>query len=87
MKGFAVSWITACTIKCNLMVALLTASAKNGSNRVTMGLMNRHHHPHLHKFLLLVVCHCPPIVESLLQTGSCNPLLGPPRLEGGELYL
>lgn len=46
-----------------------------------------HRSPHLHMFLLPVVCHSPPVVGSPPQTGSCNPTLGPLRLEGDGSYL
>lgn len=46
-----------------------------------------HRSPHLHMFLLPVVCHSPPVVGIPPQTGSCNPTLGPLRLEGHGLYL
>lgn len=45
------------------------------------------HHPHLHTFLFPVVCHSPQVLGSPPQIGSCNPPLGPLRLEGGGLYL
>lgn len=46
-----------------------------------------HYEPHLHTFLFPVVCHSPQALGSPPQRGSCNPPLGPLRLEGGGLYL
>lgn len=45
------------------------------------------HHPHLHMFLFPEVCHSLQVLGSPPQTGSCNPPLGPLRLEGGGSYL
>lgn len=74
-----------------LITVALIVSVENWDTCAIMSVSYDHYHchqnPHLHMFLFPVVCHSPQVLGSPLQIGSCNPPLGPLRLEGDGSYL